>query len=281
LILRSLLLFAAVALVACSSPPEIAPSTKLVTSSPAPVGSPDGPTPTAIISRPAPSAIPSPSPSPSPVARSSPVAIASPAASLPVTSDVTPADAMNSPLVAAMPSGPRYAVVSDRSQATYRARETFVGQEAPADAVGTTRQISGEIELERDGLPRGRVLSLTIDLRTLSSGQARRDAYVRDNTLQTAQHPFATFRSTTVTGPIEYQPGDEVTFQIPGLMTIRGQERPIVWDVRARIDGDTLTGSATSWVKLTDFGLAPPRLAVLSVEDEMTWEVTLVAMRVP
>jgi polyisoprenoid-binding protein YceI len=64
-------------------------------------------------------------------------------------------------------------------------------------------------------------------------------------------------------------------------MTIRGQERPIVWEARARLDGHALTGSATTRVKLTDFGMAPPRLAVLSVEDEMTWEITLVATRVP
>ena len=62
---------------------------------------------------------------------------------------------MSVPLAATVPGGPRYAVVSDRSQAAYRARETFVGQAAQADAVGTTRQFSGEIELERDGLPRG------------------------------------------------------------------------------------------------------------------------------
>jgi polyisoprenoid-binding protein YceI len=63
-------------------------------------------------------------------------------------------------------------------------------------------------------------------------------------------------------------------------MTIRGQERPIVWDATAKLDGDTITGTATARVKLTDFGLEPPRLAVLSVEDEMVWQIELVADRV-
>jgi polyisoprenoid-binding protein YceI len=120
---------------------------------------------------------------------------------------------MGSPLAQASPSGPRFAIASDQSQAVYRARETFVGQAAPVDAVGTTRQISGEIELDRDGILRGRVLTMRVDLRTLTSGQARRDSYIRDNTLQATQYPYAEFRSTTTAGPSEYQAGDEVTFQ--------------------------------------------------------------------
>ena len=78
-----------------------------------------------------------------------------------------------------------------------------------------------------------------------------------------------------------YRTGDEVTFHLPGIMTIRGQERPIVWEATARLDGDTLMGSATSRIRLTDYGIEPPRLAILSVEDEMTWLINIVAQRVP
>ena len=64
-------------------------------------------------------------------------------------------------------------------------------------------------------------------------------------------------------------------------MTVKGQERPIVWEAKAKLDGDTIVGTASARVKLTDFGLEPPRLAILSVEDEMTWQIDLVAERVP
>lgn len=249
-----LLILASLVMAACSSPPDTVPSTKLVTSSPIPGGSPDVPTPTAIISLLAPPPSPVPSPSPSPAA---------------------------SPVAESPPSGPRFSIVSERSQAAYRARETFVGQAGPADAVGTTKDVSGDLHLTQDGILRGSVLGIKIDLRTLSSGSSRRDSYVRDNTLQTTQFPFAEFRSTAPAGPSDYQAGDEVTFQILGLMTIRGRDRPIIWEARARLEGTTITGSASSRVKLTDFGIAPPRLAVLSVEDEMTWEISIVAQRVP
>jgi hypothetical protein len=64
-------------------------------------------------------------------------------------------------------------------------------------------------------------------------------------------------------------------------MTIRGQERPIVWQAKAKLDGTLIVGSASARVKLSDFGQEPPRLAILSVEDEMTWQIDLVAERIP
>ena len=88
--------------------------------------------------------------------------------------------------------------------------------------------------------------------------------------------PSRTFSGYFLGGGTEY-----AISQIPGLLTLKGSERPIVWDVRARLDGDTIVGTATTRVKLTDFGLEPPRLAILSVEDEMTWQIDLVAERVP
>jgi len=64
-------------------------------------------------------------------------------------------------------------------------------------------------------------------------------------------------------------------------MTIKGRERPIIWEARAKLDGSMLVGTATVRVKLTDFGIEPPRLAILSVEDEMTWQIDLVAEQEP
>jgi polyisoprenoid-binding protein YceI len=269
-----LLLVVSLVIAACSTQPDPAPSTRLVTNSPIPGGSPEAATPTAIISRPAPSAIPSLSPSPAALASPSPAAIGSPAAS-PI--------ALGIPSPAASPSagGARYAIVSDQSAASYHARETIVSRGVPSDAVGTTNDVSGEIQLESSGILRGQVTNITVDLRTLASDEARRDNFIRQNTLQTDQYPYAEFRSTGSAGPAVYRAGDEVTFQIPGIMTIHGQERPVVWEATAKLNGDMLTGTATTRVKLSDFGLEPPRLAILSVEDEMTWQIDIMAQRVP
>ena len=227
----------------------------------------------------APTASPNASPSPAAQGSPSPAAIGSPAAS-PIAA-ASPAAAIIVTPGAANPDGPRYRIVAERSEAQYRARETFVNQPAPADAVGRTDDVDGEIQLDSESLLRGRILSMRIDLRTLTSDQSRRDNFIRQNTLKTDQFPYAEFRSTESAGPALFRPGEEAAFQIPGLMTVKGQERTIVWEAKAKLDGDTITGTASARVKLTDFGLEPPRLAILSVEDEMTWQVDLVAERGP
>ena len=274
------MLFAALSLLVagCGVPPDGAPSIAKVTSPPTPPGSPQVATPTAMLALPAPSPSPNGSPSPSPNASPSPVAVASPAAS--PAASASPVAIIVTPAAAGALTGPRFRIVAEQSEASYKARETFVSQPGPAEAVGKTKSIQGELQLESDGVLRGQILSMQIDLRTLASDQARRDSFIRQNTLQTDLYPFAEFRSTGSPGPALFRPGEEATFQIPGLMTIRGSERPLVWEARARLDGDTIVGSATARVKLTDFGLEPPRLAILSVEDEMTWQIDLVAERV-
>jgi polyisoprenoid-binding protein YceI len=275
------MLFAALSLLvaACSSAPDSPQSTAKVTSPPTPPGSPQVATPTAMLAPLAPTASPIASPSPSPGASPSPAAIGSPSAS-PVAV-ASPLALLVTPVAGGALYGPRFRIVSEQSEAQYRARETFVSQAAPSDAVGKTNAIQGELQLESDGVLRGQITSMQIDLRTLISDQARRDSFIRQNTLKTDQFPLAEFRSSETAGVILYRPGEEAVFHIPGLMTIKGTERPIVWEARAKLDGDTITGTATARVKLTDFGLEPPRLAILSVEDEMTWQIDLVAERVP
>src|SRR5829696_3014544 len=222
----------------CSPPPDGAPSIAKVTSPPTPLGSPQVATPTAMLSLPAPS--PSRSPSPSPNASPSPAAIASPAASPAVSA--SPVAIIVTPAAGGAPTGPRFRIVAEQSEASYRARETFVSQPGPAEAVGRTKSIQGELQLESDGILRGQILSMQIDLRTLASDQARRDSFIRQNTLQTDRYPFVAFRSTSSAGPALFRPGEEATFQIPGLLTVKGRERPIVWEARARLDGDTIVG---------------------------------------
>ena len=288
---------------ACSSGAEPSPSTKVAVSPPTPIGSPQAATPTAMLALPAPTASPVPSPAPdyavaspspvavaSPNAATSPVAAASPAVGASPAAGASPVAIITAPVTAAPPggiapggttAGTRFMIVQDKSEAQYRARETFANQPGPVDAIGRTNDIDGEIQLEAPGALRGRIVSMRIDLRTLVSDQTRRDNFIRQNTLQTDQFPYAEFRSTEAAGPGVVQPGQEAAFQIPGVMTIKGRERPIVWEARATFDGSVIVGTATARVKLTDFGLEPPRLAILSVEDEMTWQVDLVAEQEP
>ncbi len=267
-ILRLLLIALAVFAAACGGQASTPSSAAPTGTAPVASGSPSAPTPTAQIAEPAQAA----SPSPSPLALVSSPAGASPQPNVianPVSNPV-PGEAVGA-------AGVLFRIVPEQSEAMYVAREKFVERPAPNEAIGRTKDVSGEIALEQPGVLRGRVLNVRVDLRTLTSDSSRRDAYVRQNTLQTEQFPYAEFSSDEVVGPESYSEGDEVQFQVPGTMTIRDQARPLTWDVQAKLIGEVLTGSAVSRIKLTDFAIDPPRLAILTVDDEMRWEIRFTA----
>jgi polyisoprenoid-binding protein YceI len=93
------------------------------------------------------------------------------------------------------------------------------------------------------------------------SDEAHHDNYIQGNTLQTAQFSTAEFVPTGADGaPAELPVAGEAAFALAGELTLHGVTRPVVWDVTARFGGATLAGQASTQVKLTDFGMMPPRV---------------------
>jgi polyisoprenoid-binding protein YceI len=103
-------------------------------------------------------------------------------------------------------------------------------------------------------------LTVVVDLRTLDSGAPERDAHVRNDTLQSARFPFATF---TVTSP-EILPGPLVdgqtaTFRLPGQLTLHGVTRMVTFAMQAQMRQGIITGAGTAQIDLRDYGMAPPQ----------------------
>jgi len=141
-----------------------------------------------------------------------------------------------------------------------------------ATAVGQTDQIEGQFTLNY-GDPSASQSGLFIaDISTLTSDQPRRDEAIRAQWLESARYPLATFVVKEVRGfPPNPQPGQPVTFQLAGEMTIKETRQPVTWDVTATLDFDRLTGTATTFIKLADFGIPTPDIAgVLTVTDGVT-----------
>jgi polyisoprenoid-binding protein YceI len=181
-------------------------------------------------------------------------------------------------LVASAPADGASASISllaNGSEARYRAQEQLVGQSLPNVAVGSTSDVTGSIVLEAGSSLVPEQSKIVVDLRSLRSGDSRRDNFIQGNTLQTQQFPTAEFVPTEARGaPATLPPAGEATFQLLGDLTVHGVKRPVVWDVTARFDGPTVTGQATTQVKLTDFGMTPPRVGpVLSLDDLVTLEL--------
>jgi polyisoprenoid-binding protein YceI len=194
-------------------------------------------------------------------------AIAAPATAAPAKAASTSAAAGASSL--------RWTLDPAGSEARFKAREQLAGRDLPNDAIGKTKAIQGAIGVDKQGAILADQSKFEVDLRTLASDQSRRDGFIKSNTLNTSQFPSAVFVPTAVTGlPSPIPESGEGAFKLIGNMTIHGVTKPATWDVTVKKSGNQLTGTASTVIKLTDYGMTPPRVpVVLSIEDNITLEL--------
>jgi len=176
-----------------------------------------------------------------------------------------------------------FRIVPDQSVAQYAVEEEFLGQTVTfITAVGKTSAIDGYVALE---LSETSVAvadnQFTVDISTLTSDRPRRDQAIRNEWLESSKYPIATFAATEVTDlPADAALGKDVTFTVAGNLTVRDVTQPQRWAMTARFDGDTLSGTATTYLLMRDFGFAPPDIGgILKVTDGVTVTVDFVARK--
>ena len=175
----------------------------------------------------------------------------------------------------------RYVIVSEESQALYRAQEVFLGLRPPNRAVGLTRAIRGEVLIDRRHFPNSRPGPIRVDLRQLTSDDPRRDQAIRDRWLESSRFPIATFRVATVEGlPETYQEGQRVAVVLRGDLTVRDVTRRVSFQGSFVLEDGVLRGTASTTLRMRDFAFNPPSiLGVLRVDDEAEVQVDLMALR--
>jgi len=187
-----------------------------------------------------------------------------------------------------------FVIVPAESKASYHASEEFfpaalakLGIDAGrAQAVGTTQAIEGRFQFdpERPTAPLGEN-TFTVRLNTLTSNQKKRDDYlrqIRDDGPSFDAYPLATFRATAIDGSSAVNAsGRELNLKLTGDLTVREITKREVFEVKAQLTGDTLTGVATTRFLLTDFGIGPIDFPpLLAVADAIGIEVQFTARAV-
>ncbi|MBE7554202.1 MAG: YceI family protein [Anaerolineales bacterium] len=175
-----------------------------------------------------------------------------------------------------------FQIVPEQSEATYQVQEEFFNRPVNiVNPIGRTQAIEGEFQLTISGSNQVQLADnqFKVDLRTLASDEARRDNRIRDEWLESNKYPWAEFKATTIEDfPANAAEGQDVSFKVTGDMTIREITKPQTFAVTARLDGDTFTGTATSYVLMQDYGFEPPSiLGVLEVTDGVTVTVNFTA----
>jgi polyisoprenoid-binding protein YceI len=184
-----------------------------------------------------------------------------------------------------------FVIVPTESKASYHASEEFfpdalarLGIEAgKAEAVGTTQAIQGRFQLdpERPTVPLGEN-TFTVRVNTLISNQKKRDDYlrqIRDDGPSFDKFPLATFRATAIDGSSAVNAaGRELNLKLTGDLTVREITKREVFDVKAQLTGNALTGVATTRFLLSDFGIGPIDFRPLvAVADPIGLEVKFTA----
>jgi polyisoprenoid-binding protein YceI len=258
-LMAGLLVVAAVAMSACSA----------ATPSPTPVADPPTLRPTTAALTPAPTSAPTQVAQPAPTATQATATKPQP---------TTPPTAAQAPQ-----SGTTATLVLDgqENQAGFRAREQLLGNNLPSEAIGTTKNVRGRIVLSPTGEPIPEQSQVTVDLSTLQSDERRRDNFIKQNTLQTDRFPQATFTAKDIEGLAMPLPtSGEASFRLSGDLAVHGVTRPVTWQVTATFTPSGVAGNATTQVRMTDFGMTPPRVGpVVGIEDQLTLELTFAAAR--
>lgn len=161
--------------------------------------------------------------------------------------------------------------VGEGSEAGYRLDEVLSGQDVVV--VGRTSQVSGSLTVEGNVLTQARVV---VDVASITTPESARDAYFR-RALDTSTYPEATFE---LGDPVDVSavggPGDGVTVELAGTITIRGTSVPTTVQAVVHLGPDGLEVAGSAPVTLADFGLTAPDLPFVTVAQTGTIEVLLV-----
>jgi polyisoprenoid-binding protein YceI len=166
-----------------------------------------------------------------------------------------------------------------QTTASYSVYEDLIFQNKPNnDAIGKTDSVSGQFAISKGNSPTVTNMTLQIDLRTLKSDSSMRDGHVQDS-LETNKYPYATFVSVSTQGlPASYNDGQSVNFNLLGNLTLHGKTNGETFAVQGTVSGNTITGTATTTIYMTDFGVQPPTLSgIVTVQDKTVLSLNFTA----
>jgi polyisoprenoid-binding protein YceI len=166
-----------------------------------------------------------------------------------------------------------YVVAPTGNEARYRVREQLAGVDLPTDAIGATKEVTGQIVVDANGTVNQASSKVTIGLKTMKSDKSRRDNYLKTHTLETEKFPSVQFVPTAIQGLTAKPTATPSDFDVIGNLTVHGTTHPATWKVSAHADGNDIVGTAKTAFTFKDMGLDQPKVPiVLSVEDTIKLE---------
>lgn len=181
-------------------------------------------------------------------------------------------------LGSAFAATPAYKV--DFERATGSSDFRAVGRPSALKIVGKGTAPKGELEWN------GKVVKgvLRQELKSLETGISLRDKHMKEKYLEVEKYPEAKLTITEVKVPENAAQGSDfvaegVPFQ--GKLQLHGVEKPVNGTARLEKKGQSLKVAADLPLKITDYGIAVPSFAGITVADEVTLNILAEAPLVP
>lgn len=186
------------------------------------------------------------------------------------------APAVNAP---ASGSGKVYKIDPAQSEVHYEVGETFLQGNRFNLAIGRTKGVAGEILVDMTNPAQSQIGTLVINVSQFTSDEDRRDNFIRRTGLESSKYPNATFKPTAIEGlPATVKAGDTLNLKVTGDLTVKETTKPVTWDVKLTVNADQISGQATVQIKMSDFGVGPLKLPILSTEDDVKLVFDFVAV---
>ncbi len=172
-----------------------------------------------------------------------------------------------------------YRVDPTHSALTYKISEHLIGA-ATSHATGVTNGIAGDILIDPTTPANSKVGTIVVNLEQLHSDNNLRDARIRQDFLESHDHPLATFHVTHISGlPATLVEGKTYPLTLTGTATVHDKTAPVTWQATASVDNGKLTVKATTNIKLSTFGIGPITLqGLVSTGDDVALTLNLTAL---
>ena len=165
------------------------------------------------------------------------------------------------------------------SSLTYAVPETFAGRKS-STATGVTNGLAGDLAVNEADLATSRVGTIVANVEQFHSDNNLRDARIRQDFLQSHRFPLAQFKLDRITGLSgKLVAGKSYPFTIDGFVTIKETTVRATFEGTAKVDGSTLTATATTKAKLSRFDAGPISIAgLVRTSDDISLTLAIRAL---
>lgn len=161
----------------------------------------------------------------------------------------------DAPRLVARPGETVYRIDPSQSSLSYQISEQFAGRSV-SKATGTTNAIAGDIAVNPDEPAASRAGTIVANIEQFQSDNRLRDARIRSDFLESHEFPLAEFTTTSFVGlPAKLAKGSTTRFTINGTAKVHGVTHAVTWSAQGTWTDSGLNITATTPVKLTDFGI--------------------------